>query len=330
MIEFKQPLVLLLLLVIPPIVLWYLKFGRNQEGTLRFSSSKLIPDKAIQSGENKIRLLIGIKIVIIMLALTALAGPQLSDTMRETNTDVVDIMLVIDQSSSMLAQDFNPDRLGAAKEVAKSFIKTRRQDRLGIIVFAAQSFIQCPLTTDTDVLVSFTDKIEIVSKEYDGTAIGMAIANAVNRLRFSESKSKTIILLSDGSNNRGELDPLTAADLAAKFDIKIYTIGAGTKGLAPYPIQDAWGRTRIQKVEVEVDEETLREIAQLTDGKFYRATDNESLMKIYSEIDRLERTKIEVIEYQNVTELYSWFTIPATLLALGLIVTSKGIFGKIF
>ena len=158
----------------------------------------------------------------------------------------------------------------------------------------------------------------------------MAIANAINRLRDSEAKSKTIILLSDGSNNKGELDPLTAADLATQFDIKIYTVAAGTRGFAPYPVMDAWGREFIQKVQVDVDEETLQEIAQITNGKFFRATDNNSLKEVYSEIDKLERTEIEVTEYQNYKELYSWFTIPAAFSSVILIFISRAIFHKFY
>ena len=188
-------------------------------------------------------------------------------------------MLVIDMSSSMLAQDFKPNRLEAAKEVAKSFVNDRAGDRLGIIIFAGESFIQCPLTVDTDILIQFIDKIEVAQEEYDGTAIGMAIANATNRLRFSNSKSKLMILLSDGSNNRGEIEPVTAAELAEKFNIKIYTIGAGSIGKAPYPVKDIWGRATVQMMDVDVDEETLKEIANVTNGRFFRATDNETLKK---------------------------------------------------
>ena len=270
------------------------------------------------------------RIIIMMLIIMALARPRFVDTVQETKTEIIDILLVIDQSSSMLAQDFKPNRLEAAKDVAKAFIKDREGDRLGLIVFAGESYIQCPLTRDMDVLLAFTDQIEIIDKEHDGTAIGMAIANAINRLRDSKAESKTIILLSDGSNNQGELDPVTAADLAAKFGIKIYTVAAGTRGLAPYPVTDAWGRQVIQKVQVDVDEESLQEIAEITNGRFFRATDNQSLKEVYREIDALERTEIEVTEYQNYTELYSWFTIPAAFASVFFIFLSRGVFHKVF
>ena len=328
--EFGQPYYLLLILILPLLVLWYFKRGQNQEATIRFSNLDLIPESVIRNGKMKNMFFIIGRLFIMLLIIFALARPRLSDTIRESKTEIVDILLVIDQSSSMLAQDFKPNRLEAAKEVAKKFIKDREGDRLGLIVFAGEPYIQCPLTRDINVLLEFTDEIEIIDQEHDGTAIGMAIANSINRLRESDTKSKTIILLSDGSNNQGELDPITAAGLAAKFDIKIYTVAAGTHGLAPYPVTDAWGRQVIQKVQVDVDEESLKEIANITGGQFFRATDNKSLLKIYEEIDALERTEIEVKEYQNYTELYSWFTIPAAFASIFFLFFSRGIFNKLF
>ena len=328
--EFGQPYYLLLILILPLLVLWYFKKGQNQEATIRFSNLELIPKSVIRNGKMKNMFFIIGRLFIMLLIIFALARPRLSNTIRESKTEIVDILLVIDQSSSMLAQDFKPNRLEAAKEVGKKFIKDREGDRLGLIVFAGEPYIQCPLTRDINVLLEFTDKIEIIDREHDGTAIGMAIANSINRLRESDTKSKTIILLSDGSNNQGELDPITAAGLAAKFDIKIYTVAAGTHGLAPYPVTDAWGRQVIQKVQVDVDEESLKEIANITGGQFFRATDNKSLLKIYEEIDALERTEIEVKEYQNYTELYSWFTIPAAFASIFFLFFSRGIFNKLF
>ena len=328
--EFGQPYYLFFLLLLPILILWYFKKGQHHEATVRFSNLDLIPNRVIRNGKIKNMVFILGRLVIISLIILALARPRLSDTIQETKMEIIDILLVIDQSSSMLAQDFKPNRLEAAKDVAKTFIKDREGDRLGIIVFAGESYIQCPLTHDIDVLLEFTDEIEIIDREHDGTAIGMAIANSINRLRESKAKSKTIILLSDGSNNQGELEPVTAAELAEKFDIKIYTVAAGTKGLAPYPIIDAWGRQVIQKVQVDVDEESLKEIAEITGGQFFRATDNKSLKKVYEEIDALERTEIEVTEYQNYTELYSWFTIPAAFASIFFIFLSRGIFHKLF
>ena len=328
--EFGQPYYLLLILILPLLVLWYFKKGQNQEATIRFSNLDLISESVIRNGKMKNMFFIIGRLFIMLLIIFALARPRLSDTIRESKTEIVDILLVIDQSSSMLAQDFKPNRLEAAKEVAKKFIKDREGDRLGLIVFAGEPYIQCPLTRDINVLLEFTDEIEIIDQEHDGTAIGMAIANSINRLRESDTKSNTIILLSDGSNNQGELDPITAAGLAAKFDIKIYTVAAGTHGLAPYPVTDAWGRQVIQKVQVDVDEESLKEIEIITGGQFFRATDNKSLLKVYEDIDALERTEIEVKEYQNYTELYSWFTIPAAFASIFFLFFSRGIFHKLF
>ena len=328
--EFGQPYYLLLLLLHPILILWYYKKGQNQEATIRFSNLDLIPESVMRNGQMKNVIFIIGRLVIMFLIILALARPRLTGTILETKMEIIDILLAIDQSSSMLAQDFKPNRLEAAKEVAKTFIQDREGDRLGLIVFAGESYIQCPLTRDIDVLLEFTDEIEIIDREHDGTAIGMAIANSINRLRESGAKSKTIILLSDGSNNQGELEPVTAAELAAKFDIKIYTVAAGTRGLAPYPVTDAWGRQVIQKVQVDVDEESLKEIAKITGGQFFRATDNKSLKKVYEEIDTLERTEINVTEYQNYTELYSWLTIPAAFASIFIIFLSRGIFHKLF
>ena len=259
-----------------------------------------------------------------------MARPRIANIINDSKVDIVDIMLVLDMSSSMLAEDFKPNRLEASKEVAKTFIKDRSGDRLGIIIFAGQSFIQCPLTIDSDVLVEFVDKIEVAQEDYDGTAIGMAIANATNRLRFSDSKNKLMILLSDGSNNKGEIEPITAAELAQKFNIKIYTIGAGSIGKAPYPVKDIWGRTSRRMIDVDVDEKTLKEISRVTNAKFFRATDNETLLQVYKEIDQLERTEIEVSEYKNYKELYVYFALSAALLLIIKILFNQIFFRKFF
>jgi len=326
--EFAHPYYLLGLVGMPFLFFWYLKNGRHKEASIRYSNIEFIPNVAIQRGERRALGLILTKLIIITLMLFALARPRISDTILETNVEVVDILLVIDQSSSMLAQDFKPNRLEAAKVVAQSFIKAREGDRLGLIVFAGESYIQCPITRDVDILTDFTRQIEIVDKEHDGTAIGMAIATAINRLRDSDAASRVAILLSDGSNNAGELDPITAAELANTFGIRFYTVAAGTHGMAPYPVTDIFGRKTIQNIQVDVDETTLKEIATITGGKFFRATDNESLQQVYSEINKLERTEIEVMEYQNFAELYSWFTIPAALLSLTFLFSTRGIFAK--
>lgn len=327
--QFQQPWWLLLLLVVPLLYFWYARWGREQEGVLRYSSLELFDRAALRSGNRKVQLLLAGRYLLLVLLALALARPQVTDVIRENRVEVIDIMLVLDISSSMLAADFKPNRLEAAKTVARQFIRDRSGDRMGIVVFAGESFIQCPLTHDNQVLQDLLARVRSVDKEHDGTAIGMAIANAINRLRDSAAKSKVMILLSDGSNNAGELDPTTAAQLAQKFDIKIYTIGAGTHGLAPYPVSDPiWGQRMVQ-VEVDLDEETLQAVADLTGGQYFRATDQESLEEIYSQIDELERTEIEVSEYLNVQEFYGWLVIPASLLGLLLPAVGTGLFKKI-
>lgn len=328
MLEFQQPWWLLLLVLVPFLYWWYLRLGHSREGVLRFSSLTLFDPAAVRSGSLKAGLLRGAKFLLLALVVLALARPRLADVVRETRVEVIDIMLVLDISSSMRAADFKPNRLEAAKKVARQFIMDRPHDRIGTVVFAAESFIQCPLTHDTNVLLNLLDAVTIVDKEHDGTAIGMAIANAINRLRETPAASKVMILLSDGSNNAGELDPTTAAQLAREFDIKVYTIGAGSQGVAPYPISDpVWGQ-RMVNVEVELDEETLRQVADITGGQYFRATDQQSLAEIYDQINQLERTEIEVEEYLNVQELYSWLVIPASVLGLVLPVVSMGVFRK--
>ncbi len=219
----------------------------------------------------------------------------------------------------MLADDFYPSRLEAVKNTAKQFVSLRKGDRIGIVVFAGQSFIQCPLTIDTGVLSNLIDEINVADREYDGTAIGMAIANGTNRLRDSESKSKIMILLSDGSNNAGEIDPSTASQIAKDFGIKIYTIAAGTdKSFSRIP-----GRGLINN---SIDTKTLKEISDVTNGKFFRATDKDALISIYQEIDRLEKSEIEVKDYTLYEELYIWLLFPSLLIALFSLVLKRYVF----
>ena len=307
--EIKSPLYLFFLVIIPSLLLWYQKKGKKNEAVFFISSKQFLSEGIINSGRKKNILLKSGQLLSIFLIIVGLSRPQLVDKITETSVEVVDMILVLDISSSMLADDFQPNRLEAVKKTAVNFINSRKSDRIGIIVFAGESFIQCPLTVDKLVLRSLIDEINIVSKEYDGTAIGMAIANATNRLRKSLVKSKVMVLLSDGSNNSGEIDPRTAAELASQYDIKIYTIGAGTnQAFTRIP-----GRGLIKN---EIDEETLKFIANKTGGKFFRATDIKALESIYNEIDTLERSEIEVKEYSNYTEIYIWILFPALILGL--------------
>jgi Ca-activated chloride channel family protein len=298
---------------------WYRASGRNKEGTLRISSSTFISEEFKIIGNRKHIFLRTMYLFVLLLIILGLARPRLIDNLQETSVSVIDMLLVLDISSSMLADDFPPNRLEAVKKTASDFIESRKDDRIGILVFAGESFIQCPLTVDKKVLQSLIKEITVASKEHDGTAIGMAIANGTNRLRNSDVESRVMILLSDGSNNAGEIDPKTAAELAAEYDIKIYTIGAGTnQSYTRIP-----GRGLIRN---EIDEETLQHIADMTGGKFFRATDVEALASIYAEIDLLERSEIEVKEFTQYKELYGWFLIPAFLMGLGMETTRRSIF----
>jgi Ca-activated chloride channel homolog len=251
----------------------------------------------------------------ISLLIVVLARPQLFDKEVKRNVEGIDIILCLDTSTSMAAEDLKPNRIEAAKNVAVEFVKGRISDRIGIVPFAAQSFTQCPLTTDYSVVVSLLGDLRFGMVE-DGTAIGMALATAINRLRESQAKSRVVILLTDGQNNRGELDPVTAAHAAQALGIRVYTVGVGTRGYAPYPVQGPFGK-QYQNVEVNIDEDMLKEIAQLTGGKYYRATNEKALREIYHEIDKLERTKVNVEEYRRVTEaFYPWLWAALALLTL--------------
>jgi Ca-activated chloride channel family protein len=262
-----------------------------------------------KSGKIKKVINIIINTLILSLIIFALARPRYTENFETKSIEVIDILLVLDISSSMLADDFPPNRLESVKKTANKFIKTRENDRIGIVVFAGESFIQCPLTVDKNVLETLIKEITIAQKEYDGTAIGMAIANATNRLRKTTVENKVMILLSDGSNNKGEIDPETAAELAASFNIKIYTIGAGTnKSYTRIPDRGM--------IKNEIDEETLKNIAKITNGKYFRAIDENALENIYNEIDMLERSVIEVKQYTTYKELFGWLLTPALILAL--------------
>ena len=310
MLSFGNPYYLLLLIIIPIIYFCNKKFADNNEGTIQISSAKLFSKKIKRKGLIRKNILLIFQYLTLLLIIIALSKPRIIDSLKETKMDVIDIVLVMDISSSMLATDFSPNRLEAVKKTAKNFIEERISDRIGVLVFAGESFIQCPLTVDKDVLLSLMDEIQVAEQSYDGTAIGMAIANATNRLRHSDAKSKVMILLSDGSNNAGELDPLTSADLAAKFGIKIYTIGAGTN----QDVSFIPGRGYIRN---EIDEVTLQSIAKRTNGQYFRATNVSGLKDVYNTINALEKTEIEVKQYTRYKELFGWFLIPAMIFGLG-------------
>ncbi|HMA61577.1 MAG TPA: VWA domain-containing protein [bacterium] len=316
MFYFNHPYFLLFLLIVPALIYWYKKRGTDNSSALRFPSIKNFKETDWSDQTWKKDIIFGIKVLALVLLILGLARPRKVNTEQEFSTEGIDIVLVMDISSSMKAIDFKPNRLEAAKEVGLKFIQGRRNDRIGLITFAAESFLQCPLTVDYNVLENFMQRVEPVEKKFDGTAIGMAIAHGINRLRDSNAKSKVMILLSDGRNNAGELDPSTATEMAKEYDIKIYTIGAGKRGKARIPVQTFGGRTVTKLVDVRIDEKTLQNIAQETGGQYFRATDKNSLFDIYKEISKMEKTEIKVKKYYNYEEKYLLFLGPGFLLLL--------------
>lgn len=316
MFRFEDPWWLSFLAGVPLLIWWYFRKGRLRQASLRFSTLKVLSSLTGSRSSWKHYLTFVVRVIAVMLLILGMARPQLGNSEREISAEGIDIMLVLDISSSMRAVDFKPNRLEAAKRVAVDFVKDRVSDRIGLVVFAGESFLQCPLTIDYDVLTNFIKQVEIIDQRYDGTAIGMALANAINRLRDTPGKESVIILLSDGRNNAGELDPLTAANLAKTYGIKVYTIGAGKEGEALYPFDTQFGQ-RLMPVRVDIDEQSLQEIAEMTGGKYFRAEDEQSLATIYQEISQMEKTEYKVKEYTNWRELFPWFLLPAFGLLLG-------------
>jgi Ca-activated chloride channel homolog len=313
-IEFAHPRLLLLLLLIIPAVLWYI-YKLRSVSSIQISS--IIPFESQRTPIRQIvnHLLFALKIISVALLIIVLARPQSSNSWENVSTQGIDIVLALDISGSMLAQDLKPDRLEASKDVGVEFIAGRPNDRIGLVVFSAESFTQCPLTTDHSVLVNLFKDVKSGMIE-DGTAIGVGLANAVKRLKDSQAISKVVILLTDGVNNRGVIDPITAGELAKTFGIRVYTIGVGTQGNAPYPMLDMYGRTHIMQIPVEIDEEVLQQIADITGGKYFRAVDNNKLRQIYSEIDKMEKSKINVKEFSRKNEEYLPFALAAFVLLL--------------
>jgi Ca-activated chloride channel family protein len=311
---FANPDLLYLLFLLVPLTGWYIWRERLAFATIQVSSTKSLEQESITFRHVLRHVIFGIRLLVIASVIFVLARPQSTNRWQNVTTEGIDIIVALDISSSMLAQDLRPNRLEASKDVAIEFISGRETDRMGLVVYAGESFTQCPLTSDHAVLINLFKGIESGMIE-DGTAIGMGLANAVNRLKDSKAQSKVIILLTDGVNNQGAIAPLTAAEIAKTFGIRVYTIGVGTMGMAPAPVQTPFG-TRIQNVKVEIDEETLQKIAAATDGRYFRATNNDKLRGIYQEIDQLEKSKIDVKEYSKKEEEYMRFGLLATGLFL--------------
>ena len=325
--RFANPQFLILLILIPLLIYLYLKKLRRG-GTIRYSNLGILKQISTISSTRPRHLLFIIRIFVLTLLIIAFARPQSGIKGEEVITQGVDIILAIDISSSMLAEDIKPNRVEAVKAVASEFIKGRKSDRIGMVVFAGEAYTQCPLTLDYGILLNFLEKIKVGIIE-DGTAIGMGLATAVNRLRSSQAKSKLIILLTDGRNNTGEIDPITAAQAAQAFDIRVYTIGAGTKGSAMYPVNDPIFGKRYVPVPVDIDESTLKKIAEMTGGKYFRATNRKRLSDIYREIDKMEKTKIKVKEYTRYSELFYYFAGIAFLFIMAEIVLANTTLRKI-
>jgi Ca-activated chloride channel homolog len=307
-IRFAAPLFLYVLLVIPAMVAFYLIKQQKVTASVRMPGLQPFEHTGTTFRHYLRHILFALRVVAIALLIIVLARPQRTDRYQDVSTEGIDIVLTQDISGSMLARDFKPDRLDAAKNIATEFISGRPYDRIGLVVFSGESFTQCPITTDHAVLINLLREIQSGMIE-DGTAIGMGLATAVNRIKDSKAKSKVIILLTDGVNNRGEIAPSTAADIAKTFGIRVYTIGVGTQGTAPYPVQTPYG-IQYQDMPVEIDEGILQEIAQKTGGKYFRATDNDKLTQVYKEIDKLEKSKIDVKQFSRKEEKY---LIPAVI-----------------
>jgi len=311
---FAYPELLWLLILLPLIATWYILQARKTSATMTISSLK-----PFEGGRRGLRVYLRHSLPILRalsvgFLIIALARPQNTNSWQKDSIEGIDIMLAMDVSGSMQAMDFKPNRLEAAKDVAISFINNRPNDNIGMVTFAGESFTQCPLTTDHTVLLNMVQDLQMGVLD-DGTAIGMGLATAVNRLKDSKAKSRVVILLTDGSNNMGDITPRMAADIARTFGIRVYTVGVGTRGEAPFPIQTEFG-VRIQNVPVDIDEPTLDGIAEVSSGKYFRAVDNETLNEIYKEIDKLEKTRLMTKSFKAYEEKYFVYALIAFLLLL--------------
>jgi Ca-activated chloride channel family protein len=311
---FANPRYFILLLLIIPMIGWYIWKQRTAQASLQLSSSKGF-EKAPKSFRQYLKHWpVALRVIAFSLLVIVLARPQTTNRWNKSTTEGIDIILSVDISTSMLAEDLKPNRVEAAKDVAATFINGRPYDNIGLVLFAGESFSQCPLTTDHAVLLNLLKDVKCGLIE-DGTAIGHGLATSVGRLKDSDAKSKVIIILTDGTNNRGEIAPVTAAEIAKTYGIRVYTVGVGTKGEAPYPVQTSMG-VRYQNIPVDIDEKTLTQIAQITGGLYFRATNNKALKEIYEEIDKMEKTKMSVQEYSKKQEEYRIFAIGALLIFL--------------
>ncbi|HKK41859.1 MAG TPA: VWA domain-containing protein [Bacteroidales bacterium] len=323
-ITFANPLFLYLLAVVPAMIVFYVLKQQKATASLRVPGLDQFRGAGKTFRHYLRHVLFSFRTLAVALLIIVLARPQATDRFQNVSTEGIDIVLALDISGSMLARDFKPYRLEASKDVAIQFISGRPYDRIGLVVFSGESFTQCPLTTDHAVLINLLREVQSGMIE-DGTAIGNGLATAVNRLKDSKAKSKVIILLTDGVNNRGDIAPATAADIAKTFGIRVYTIGVGTQGMAPYPVQTPYG-IQYQDMPVEIDEAVLKDIAKETGGKYFRATDNNKLVQVYDEIDKLEKSKIDVKQFSRKEEEYMLPAVIAFFLILLELVIRNTIF----
>ena len=312
--EFANPEYFWLLLVLIPMIIWYIFKEKRSHADLKFSSIRVFKQMKRGSRIWLRHLLFAARVLAILFLVLALARPQSSTSWQTYNSEGIDIMLALDISGSMLARDFKPNRIDAAKDVAAQFITGRTHDNIGLVIFAGESFTMCPMTTDHAVLLNLLKDVQC-GMIADMTAIGDGLATAVNRIKDGPAKSKTIILLTDGTNNAGDIAPVTAAQIAKSFGIRVYTIGVGTQGTAPYPVQTPYG-IEYQNIPVEIDEVTLKQIASTTGGEYFRATNKDVLKNIFSEIDKLEKTKLTVTEFSRREENFMPWAMMALILLI--------------
>lgn len=315
-VEFLHPGYFYLLLLLVPAIIWY--FYRNNQAQSDFRLPQLGMLRQMSRGPRVYlrHMPFVLRLLTTALLITVLARPQSTNRWSNETVEGIDIMLTLDISGSMLAGDFSPNRIEASKDVALEFVAGRPNDRIGLILFGGESFTQCPLTTDHAALGNLLQEVNVGVIEDQSTAIGLGLANAVKRLKDSKAKSRVVILVTDGVNNAGSVDPLTAAEIARTFGVRVYTIGVGTRGTAPYPVKDALGNIFYQQMEVEIDEDILRQISAMTNGNYFRATNNQKLKEIYQEIDTLEKSKIDVRQYSRKQEEYRRFVLIALLLVV--------------
>ena len=324
---FANPWCLALLLLPVLATIWYIFKQKKAQASMQFSSTEAF-DKMPRSYKEYLRhVSFALRMAVVVCIIIVLARPQSTDSWQNSTTEGVDIVLAVDISGSMLARDFSPNRVEAAKDVAARFVAGREYDNIGLVIFAGESFTMCPMTTDHAVLQNLMKEVYCGMVD-DGTAIGDGLATAINRIKEGPAKSKTIILLTDGTNNTGVVDPLTAAEIARTFGIRVYTIGVGTQGMAPYPEQTPYG-IRYQNMPVEIDESTLTQISGITDGNYFRATSNSKLEEIYQEIDKLEKTKLNVKEFSKREEEYQLFALIAFLCVLAELLLRHTVLKKI-